>query len=131
MSDELDLEDLAPHEITIKVKGEPKYILKEASADAAAKYRNATLKGASMDQATGRILPGEMAGAEAIVVAACLYEIWDVNKLPRPVLLSTVLGWRNSAVSQLFDKLKEISPDLVLGDKTAKNLPNAGTDTSA
>ena len=130
MNDELDLADLAPREITIKVKGVPKYILKEASADAAAKYRNATLKGASIDQVTKKVTPGEMANGEAIVVAACLFEIWDENKSPRPVLLSTVLGWRCEAVSQLFDKVVAMSPGLMLTDNSSKNVQSAATATS-
>lgn len=128
MPQELDFDDLTPTEIPIKIKGVVKYILKEASADVAIKYRNASMKGASIDTESKRVSPGESAGAEAIAVAASLYELFgDGNSKQRPVLLSTVLGWKNDVVKQLFDRLKEISPGLILSEgkeADVKKLPS-------
>lgn len=136
-TEEMVFDDLAPIEVPVKL-GDKRYILREASADATAKYRNAVMKGASVDKTTGKILPGEMASAEPIAVASCLLEVFDPNKPPRPVLLTTVLGWKGSVVAKLFDRLKAISPDLVRTEEDekerieeAKNGPSAGTDISA
>lgn len=118
--EDLDFDDLAPIEVPIKVKGEIKYILKEASADVAMKYRNAAMRGSVIDTATKRITPGESAGAEVIAVAASLYEVYqhaNEQKL-RLMLLSTIQGWKNTVVMKLFDKLKEISPGLILSEES-------------
>lgn len=133
-TDDITMDDLAPVEVLIKDKdGKVKYILREASADAAVKYRNATIRGSVIDTANKKVVAGENANAEAIAVAACLFEMWDPNKPARPVLLTTVLGWKNSFVKQLFDRLVAISPGLILSGDTeataAKNEQPAGTDS--
>jgi hypothetical protein len=106
--------DFSNHEpIAIPVVGPDKknYILREATAEVAKKYRKATMSGTSM--ADGKISGiGGIADAEAILVAGCLFETYpgpnnSVNE--RPVLLSTVLAWPSRVVQPLFDAAQRIS----------------------
>jgi hypothetical protein len=131
-SEEMVFEDLAPVEVPVRI-GKKRYVLREASADAVIKYRNALTNGAVINPKTGTVIQGDMAAAEPIAVAACLYEVWDENKDPRPVLLSEVLKWRNSIVAPLFNRLRSISPNLMADaadEEKAKNEPSAGTGSS-
>ncbi len=124
-------EDLSPIEVPIRIGDKVKYILREASADAGIKYRNAVSRGTVIHTDTKTIESGgENANADAVAVAACLFEVLGEGKV-RPVILSQVLAFKDSMLSKLFDKLKEISPNLVQSDKDkAKNEPSAGTDSS-
>lgn len=126
---ELDFEALDPIEVPIKVKGVVKYVLKEASADTAAKYRNAMSNGATFDTATKKANIGQPGEAELIAVANSLYEVFGEGQTKmRQVLMSTVRSWKNSVVSSLFDKLKEISPGLVLTEQGADNAKNSQSE---
>lgn len=137
-TDEMVFDDLAPIEVPITI-GKKKYVLREALADACIKYRNAISKGSTHDRDSGKVIVGEIANAEPIVVAACLFQVFDPNKPPRPVLMSEVLGFKGEVLKKLFDRLVLISPGLVTNNEddakkqadATKNGQSAGTDTSA
>lgn len=136
---EMVFDDLAPTEVPITI-GKKKYVLREALADACIKYRNAMAKGSVHDRQSAKVIVGDtMASAEPIVVAACLFHVYDPNKPPRAVMVSEVLTFKGDVLKKLFERLLLISPGLVTNNEddakkqheATKNGQSAGTDTSA
>jgi hypothetical protein len=113
----LDFGDIAPKEITIRM-GNRLYIIREASSDAAVKFRNASLKAAKMVDGKLSGMDG-LADAEPLLVSLCVFEAdtrgiisRDSQGHPIPVTLQTVRGWPNRVQKLCFDKIKEISDGL-------------------
>ena len=70
----LDFDDLAPVTVPVTL-GKRKYLLREASEDAACKYRNASLAGAEISNVSGQVTVrrvGSMADVEPLLVSLCL-----------------------------------------------------------
>lgn len=95
--------------------GKKRYMLREASADAVVKFRNALTANAQLGQG-GRVSRiGNIADAEPLLVSLCIVELYDhdtgkgVETKERPVPLSVVRSWPNRILKPLFDKVKEIS----------------------
>ncbi len=110
---ELDFDDLEPISIPIKIRGK-RYILKEASANDARKWRNAIFAQTRMHD--GKISGlGNVADSEALLVSLCLYEVKpyapETGYKPEeiPVPLKTVLEWPNKLVKPLFTHARRIS----------------------
>lgn len=100
-----DFGDLTPREDTFTLYGK-EYVLREASADAACKYRNAIIRGAKFSD--GKISGADgLADAEPLLVSLCLFEKTD--KGDRAVPINVVRGWPNRVQKPLFDRIKEIS----------------------
>jgi hypothetical protein len=107
----LDFSDLTPIEFPFSYKGK-KYVLCEASADAASKYRNALLKNAKPGP-DGRLASyGEMAEAELVLVAGCLFEAYpdkDGAEKRRPVTVQQLREFPNRVTKPLFERAQKIS----------------------
>jgi hypothetical protein len=121
---EMEFDDLPPIEVPVKVKqpsGPPKlYLLKEASADVARQYKNATMRAA-------KLVGGEVVGmdgiadAELLLVSLCLFDArWEgspdgegggryVQATGNPVGLAKVRAMKYKTVKSMFDKVQEIS----------------------
>jgi hypothetical protein len=124
VSEELDLGDLAPMQIPVKIDGK-KYVLREATADAVDRYRAAETQGAEVTQSSDGQMTvrktGDTRGADTLLVSLCLCQVngdgsirLDTNGDPATVPLRTVKGWPDRYVRPLFDKIREISPSLKL-----------------
>lgn len=102
MTDEMVFDSLEPKVVPVRIGG-AKYTLREASGDAAVRWRNAILK-------TTRITDGKpsgidgMADTEPLLVSLCLFDEGGKN-----VPITTVRGWPQRVQSALFAKVKEIS----------------------
>jgi hypothetical protein len=129
MSEEWILDDLEPQQVKVKIK-DKHYHLREASADAAVKFRNATLKAAKMSD--GKVVGMEnLADAEPLLVSLCLYKAGkdeelvlapDGNPDSRQLVpQQTIRGWPDRTQKVLFDKIKEMSPTLE-GKETLESL---------
>lgn len=115
MSEELNF-DLKPVEVPVKI-GEQRYVLREASEEAARQWNNAKLRAARMN-ADGKTTSIEgLADAEPLLVSLCLCLIdpktgeirTDRNLNPVTVALATVLGWPARVVKPLYEKALAIS----------------------
>ena len=109
-TDGFDFFDLSVREVPVGILGK-RYLLREASEGAAARYRNAMLKATKLGPDGKPISLDGMADAAPLLVSLCLFEVYEhqgVSK-DRPVLLSTVVSWPSRVVKPLFEKAKEIS----------------------
>jgi len=107
--------DLEPQERKVKIGGED-YILKEASEDAACKWRNQTLAGARM--ADGKLVGmGNVSDGEPLLVSLCL---WKATGKKDNVSPAVVRAWPSRVVKKLFAWIEEVS-DLAEDKETAKN----------
>ena len=105
--------DLAPISVPVEIAGK-QYLLKEASEDAACRFRNARFEGAKLSDDGRMMSVGNMADVEPLLVSLCLFELYGVNgdTKERPVLLSQVRAWPPRVVKPLFEKVKEMSDGL-------------------
>ena len=115
MFDEMCFEDDVLKEVPVRIK-KTRYVLREASADAARQYRNAAASGAVFNQ--GAVTTGTRVGdVQPLLVSLCLFKVleWDdaENKAlavsDTHVPLDVVLSWPESIVRPLFQRAKEIS----------------------
>jgi len=106
---EMVFEDLAPIEVPVRMGGK-RYVLVEASEDAACKYRNHTTGCARFENGRMVGLSGPIADVEPLLVSLCLFELYDHQgeTRRRPVTLNQVKGWPARVVRPLFERAKEI-----------------------
>lgn len=111
------------------------YLLREPSADIAAKYRNAAAKCAKSQFVDGRVSGMSMDGIgdiEPLLVSMCLFERTAQHSLEDKgilvqVSLATVRSWPSRIVKPLFDLAKRLG-DL---DETASKETDAKNSRSA
>lgn len=107
---EIVYEDLAPIEVPIRI-GKDRYILREATADAARKWRNSIMSSTTV--VDGKVTAvGNLADSEAYLLSMCLYPVRpDTHGTVsnKPVHISTILSWPNRIVRPLFERAKVIS----------------------
>lgn len=101
--------DLSMNEQFINV-GDREYLLREASSEAACKYRNFLLGNVQLGPTGKPEKLGTVADAEPLLVSLCLFEIVkrDPMSLKR-IPLATVKAWPNRAVKNLFTRVQEMS----------------------
>lgn len=133
MTDAMVFEDVAPLTVPVTI-GKDEYVLKEASGDAACRWRNAQLRAARMVE--GKITGvGDIADTEPLLVSLCLF-----TREGKPVPLATVRAWPNRVQKALFERAKAIShlnedqqpqangePTTGATEEWAKNSPSATT----
>jgi len=103
--------DLSLIEIPVTI-GERAYILREASGDAACKYRNALLSCTDLDPNTGKpVRITGMANVEPLLVSLCLFYEDTGASVP----LGVIKSWPSRILKSLFEKTKDISD---LGEET-------------
>ncbi len=103
--------DLTVTEVPVTISGE-KYVLREASGDAACRYQNAQV--ACMRMTDGQVSKvTAIADTQPLLVSLCLLKLVQkpdsdgVEK--RLVSISTVRSWPSRVVKDLFETAKEIS----------------------
>ena len=112
--------DLTLQERQIIVGG-TKYLLREASEDAATKYRNAAVRGAKMSE--GSVTMGDAGNVQAVLVSECLFELGENGNVLRNAPIGIVKAWPSRVVRPLFDWIKEVSmlDETPKGKKTAED----------
>ena len=118
LADPLYFDDLQPIEVPVKY-GNKAYILREASEDAAVKYRNAQARGARFGADGKPVSVESVADKEPLLVSLCLYHAdkeghISVTREGRPdprflVPLQVILTWPPRIVDALFKRLLKIS----------------------
>lgn len=114
---DLDFGDLAPREASVDLRDGKSYVLKEASAGAAAAYRNAVTRGMRFEGGKPAGIDSA-ADAEPLLVSLCLFEVQGEKRVPVP--LQTVRAWPYRVQRKLFDWVKENS--LLDDQETAESL---------
>lgn len=156
---ELVFEDAEPVEVPVRI-GNRRYMLCEASEDAACKYRNASTACARFDGGKMVGIQGPIADVEPLLVSLCLFELYDHQgeTRRRPVTLTQVRSWPSRVVKPIYEKARELSrlkeddePEVLerriatdqqrlaairagtvdTAEGEAKNLPASTTDNSA
>lgn len=111
MSDtSLNFDDLEPIEIPFNLLGQ-RYLLKEASEDAACRYRNKLMESSTMVDGKTTSIKG-MADAEPLLVAFCMFHVTIDNNGIRnlkQLTLEEVRAFPSRVVKKLFAKIQEIS----------------------
>ena len=102
--------DESPIEVPVSIQGK-KYVLREASGDAARKYHNAVLSSTQLGPEGKPSRIKGMADVEPLLVSNCLFSVDDEGQQV-PVLLQTILDWPARVQKGLFERIKDIS-DLV------------------
>lgn len=134
--------------IPVRFRGRD-YVLREATAEAAARYRNAFFQCGKM--VDGKVVGMEgMADLEHLLVSLCLLETADGQTVPK----EEVATWPSRIVKKLFNAAKRMSDldeeedtvesidarikdlsdrrdKMIAGSTAAKNGPSAATATSA
>jgi hypothetical protein len=106
MSNELNFDSLTLIEVPVKIQGKT-YTLREANGDAAVAYRNASLRGMTLEDGKVKKLDG-IASVEPLLVSMCLFFI-DDDGVEKNVDELTVRSWPGRVVKAIFNKAKEIS----------------------
>lgn len=101
MTDEIRFDDIAPVEVPVTL-GDQRYVLREASGEAAERYQAAVLRGARL--ADGKVVGMDLSGVESLLVSLCL-----VDHEGKPVPLSQVKSWPARIQKALFEKAMDIS----------------------
>lgn len=105
----LNFDDIALIEIPVKI-GSKRYVLREATGDAACKYKNAQMACAKFNADGKPAGVGNMADTEPLLVSLCLFEVDDQGQpLKTSVPLQTVRGWPARIQKALFEKVQAIS----------------------
>lgn len=113
MSDDiLNLDDLAPKEITVRI-GSQEYKLMEPSEAAASRWRNALLAAAKVGPDGKIVGMGNYADTSVLLVSSCLFKkskAVDVEGRPQyvPVGVQELKTWPARHVTKLFEKCKEL-----------------------
>ena len=118
MNDELNFDDLETVTLPVAVAGK-KYTLREASGEAAAKYRNVMLEGTTLGPDGKPVSIRGLADAEALLVSLCLFA-----EDGRNVHLAIVKAWPNRIVKKLYDTAVQVSDLGEDEEATAKNEPS-------
>lgn len=108
---DFDSDDLKPVEIPFKKNGK-NYILREASADAASRYRNHMFKHSRLDANGQPVVSDGLADGELLLVSYCAFEqrvgkTGSITEVAVPI--AEVRSWPNRMQSYLYEKLREIS----------------------
>lgn len=119
---DLDDESLAPVAIPITYKGR-RYELREADADAALRWRSATVAKMTPGPAGGLVPSAGFHDNEAFIVHLCL---WDVTESAagKQVPLATVRKWPYRFLEPLSERAKQIS-GITIEDDTIEKLEAA------
>lgn len=125
----LRFDDLAPIEESVSIGGRD-YILREASTDAARKYRNQMTRCAKMND--GKVSGiGDIADLQPLLVHLCLFTSpVNGNGTPKNVPLEIIYAWPERVTKALYARCKEISPDLEEKGPTSAKTNGDGKEVS-
>jgi hypothetical protein len=112
------LADLEPYSAAVTVM-KTRYVLTEASADAACKYKNASMKTVRMDDGKLTGFDDGFTDADPLLVHLCLFEAnkddtikTDRNGRRVNADLLTVRGWPDQVLKAVLAEVKRVSPTL-------------------
>lgn len=108
-----DFSSLAPREIPVVGPDGARYVLREASADAAIRYRELNLRARRLED--GKLVgwTGEMVQSDVVLVAHCLYRTDAAgNRTGVTVPVELVRGWPDQVQAKLYDWVINNSPTL-------------------
>jgi hypothetical protein len=99
----LNFDDLSPVEVPVSVRGK-RYTLREATGDAACKWRNAQLAATELGP-DGKVMRVKgLADLEPMLVSLCLFD-----EQGKPVPAATVREWPARVIKAVYDECKRIS----------------------
>lgn len=114
----MDFSDLAPVEVPVTV-ADKKYILREASGDAACRWNNAVSKAYKLSPDGKAVAIDGLPDVEPLLVSMCLYTPDANGKVvvkangdadPKTLVpLATIRSWPSRVQKALFDRAKKIS----------------------
>lgn len=105
----MNFDDIALIEIPVKI-GDKKYVLREATGEAAAKYKNAQMACAKFNSEGKPSGVGNMADTELLLVHLCLFETDPQGQATLiNVPLPRVRSWPVRITRALFEKAQQIS----------------------
>lgn len=118
-------DDITPVEVPVKIGGQD-YVLREASGDAATRYRNARANCTKFSGGEFAGVDGPIADAQPKLVSDCLFKIVvmpDGKTVFSKVEEKTVRAWPDRIQKALIERVLKISPSLEgTGDETIENL---------
>lgn len=129
----IDFGDLTPITIPVTNLFGKNYVLKEASAEAAVKYRNILARAARMTPDGKAMMMDNFAQAETALVSMCLFEEYEdpkTGKKERPVPEQIISKWPSRIQKALYARIVEIS-DLTEEGETLEALEKRLADTQA
>lgn len=103
VSAEFDFDILEAVEIPVKVNGEI-YTLREASGDAAFKFRNAAMKCTKLGPDGKPSSVENIADIEPLLISMCLFDSKD-----KPVPVAKIRSWKSRICKKLYQQILEIS----------------------
>lgn len=112
----------------LTIAGE-RYIIVEASEDAAKKYKNTAMRATKFSDKGKPSGVDGLADVEPLLVSMCLFKL-DETGARSPVLLSTVLKWPHRVVEPIYQKARELSGLKEDKDEEDKTGPNSQTATT-
>jgi hypothetical protein len=101
---ELSFDDLTLREVPVQLGGRA-YVLREATVEAACRYRNAVLRAGKLGPDGKVAYYDGLADVEPLLVSLCLVDPATRETVP----LATVRGWPSRRVQVLFRWIKEHS----------------------
>ncbi len=122
--EQMDYEDLEPVMVSVTLgKGDRKvnYLLREATAAAAVKYKNKQAAAMKFSGSGELQSVGDVGDADLLLVSMCLCETVqgkptelkiDKNGNACTVPVNTISRWKTSVYNALAERIKEISPGL-------------------
>lgn len=121
MNGELNFDDLTPIEVPVKYDGKD-YVLCEADEEAAAVFRNGSIRGAPVDDGEVVGLPTDLGSQQSLLVSRCLHHTDSSGEKTTQLVDQRVLRkWPSRVIKPIFEKAKEIS-ELGEDDDTMENL---------
>lgn len=109
LSADLVFDNILPVEVPVSVAGK-KYVLREASGDAACRYRNALLKSTRLGPEGKPSVIDGLADVEPLLVSLCLFEVLSDGTLAKgPVPAHVIRSWPARIQKALFERAKQIS----------------------
>lgn len=127
----MDFDDLAPQSVAVTIKGQ-KYVLREATEEAARQYRNAQYRSMKMGPDGKPSSLDGMADTGSILVSGCLFAVTATGESPVP--LTAVRLWPARIVGPLFERAKFLSnldQDLKAPGEKEEALKNGSSATTA
>lgn len=115
-----DADESGPIEIPVTI-GATKYVLREATEQAARVYRNAAVAGARLQNGQMSSLAEDLAGVQSLLLSHCLFRIKEGKPAQKPVHRDIILGWVARIVRPMFEWVMEVS-GLNVEDDTLESL---------
>jgi hypothetical protein len=109
MFENFDFGSLQLIEVPITGPDRKKYMLREASGDAVAKFNNARARCVRFQNGGMSAVDGQ-GDLEPLLVSYCLFEVYDTGEVAtKSVPVAMVRNWPERVIRRIYDKAREIS----------------------